>query len=580
MYPSRDYPYGYVGQYGYDKGFDYFGTDHFYSGPLYEARPYLPKKEERNIDEKRNKGDHVDTNDDAWSSSDSDSLSSSDYFEAGTDDTKSCASQGDPYACLRVEDIWACNPFETFNRDMCLCVVKEEFQCNALKPDGYTNKNGCPDDKPIISPIDNCKCISYAEQRAMRNHNLGYHCKDSDSTSDPLVSTSESSSHSEVEVHMLKKPLVICNSDTDSDSDCVRIGGPNRRIGRGSQDGDDNGNLDSSIYEDTDCDPRYSSCDTNSNKDFSNTDSNSVLTVDPSVQEYYDMNRTAREYLPLELLPTFNKKLDEDGNVIRKHKKDDIRGSLAFHYANKYGVYVPSDTEEEPHDHHGYWAYKEDCGDRSCNTDDVTYRDFTGDLTYNTYDFTSKSSTAGFGDPRIDSCDSSDIDCPKKPVVESDRDYFSSETTEEVEQGPSTGTSNSSNSTGEHNSDSASGHDSSSAESTDTEADSSALSEDLCAHAIMLPDHGAKTTGWVEFYAPALGHFAESVRIEGNWWDLENDPSDTSGGMHGFHVHVFGDLSRGCDSTGPHYLPANMEGVVVRSSDRGLASYYDWNDLM
>jgi hypothetical protein len=66
------------------------------------------------------------------------------------------------------------------------------------------------------------------------------------------------------------------------------------------------------------------------------------------------MNRTAREYLPLELLPTFNKKLDEDGNVIRKHKKEPIRGSLAFHYANKYGVYIESDTEEEPHHGYGY----------------------------------------------------------------------------------------------------------------------------------------------------------------------------------------------------------------------------------
>ena len=505
-------------------------------------------------------------------------MSSSDYHDSGTDDTKSCQSQGDPYACLRVEDVWACDPFQTFNQDMCLCVLKEEVKCNALKPDGYSNKNGCPDDKPIISPIDNCKCISYAEQRAMQNHNLGHHCRDSDSTSDPLVSTSESSSFSEVEEHVLKKSLVICNSQTDSDSDCVRIGGPNRRIGRGSQDGDDNGNLDSSIYEDTDCDPRYSSCDTNSNKEFSNTDSDSVVTLDPSVVEYYEMNRTAREYLPLELLPTFNKKLDEDGNVIRKHKKEDIRGSLAYHYAKKYGVYIESDTEEEHHHGYGY-GYKPDCGDRSCDTQSRIYADLTGDDSYTYYDFTSKSSTAGFGDPRIDTCDSSDIDCPIKPVVESE-EYFSSESTESVEEGPSTGTSNSSNSTGEPNSDSESGHDSSSDESTDTEADSSLLSEDLCAHVIMQPDNGAVTTGWVEFYAPALGHFAESVRIEGNWWDLENDPNDTTGGMHGFHVHVFGDLSRGCDSAGPHYLPANMEGVVVRASDRGLASYYDWNDLM
>ena len=94
MYPSRDYQYGYVGAYpGPDKGFDYYGTDHYYTGPLYETRPYLPKKEERNIDEKRKvtgELEHVSTNDDRYSSSDSDSLSSSDYHPSNTLDTKSC----------------------------------------------------------------------------------------------------------------------------------------------------------------------------------------------------------------------------------------------------------------------------------------------------------------------------------------------------------------------------------------------------------------------------------------------------------------------------------------------------------
>ena len=286
LYPRTDYAYGNVSQYGHDKGYDYYGTDQIFSGPLYESRPYLPKKEPRNKDEKRNKDDHVSTNDDAWSSSDSDSLSSSDYFPEGTDDTKSCQSQGDPYACKRAEDVWACDPFQFFDQKSCLCFLKEEVKCNALKPDGYTNENGCPDDRPIISPIENCKCISYAEERALYHHNLGAHCGAlGDSTSDPLVSTSESSSFSEIEPMVLKKPLVICG-DTDSESDCVVVGNKHRRIGRGSNDGDDNGNLDSSIYVDTDCDPRYSSCDTNSNEEFSNTDSDSVVTVDPSLLEY------------------------------------------------------------------------------------------------------------------------------------------------------------------------------------------------------------------------------------------------------------------------------------------------------
>jgi hypothetical protein len=116
LYPSRDYGYGYVGQYGYDQGYDYYGTDHYYTGPLYEGKPFIPKREERNIDEKRNNGDHVDTDDDRYSSSDSDSLSSSDvHTDDNTDDTKSCAAEGDPFACKRHVDEWECGAFETWN---------------------------------------------------------------------------------------------------------------------------------------------------------------------------------------------------------------------------------------------------------------------------------------------------------------------------------------------------------------------------------------------------------------------------------------------------------------------------------
>ena len=57
-------------------------------------------------------------------------------------------------------------------------------------------------------------------------------------------------------------------------------------IGRQSSDGDDNGNLDSSIYVDTDCDPRYSSCDTNSNELYSNTDSDSWKTTNTELSEF------------------------------------------------------------------------------------------------------------------------------------------------------------------------------------------------------------------------------------------------------------------------------------------------------
>ena len=156
--------------------------------------------------------------------------------------------------------------------------------------------------------------------------------------------------------------------------------------------------------------------------------------------------------------------------------------------------------------------------------------------------------------------------------------YFSSETSSEETVGPSTGTSRSSNSTGQPHSDSNSGHDSSSDESTDTEADNSSLSEDLCAHVIMQPDNGSDVWGWVEFYAPALGHFANSVRVEGTFENLENDANDTTNGMHALKIKQYGDLHKGCKSTGDEYTEAKFTDQLMRASHRGLANYYDWND--
>ena len=143
-----------------------------------------------------------------------------------------------------------------------MCFLNEEVKCNALKPDGYSKKNGCPDDKPFISPIDNCKCINRAEMRAINTHNRGPYCK--------LNVPSESESEHKVDI-------VICNSQTDSDSDCVIVG--DRLIKVPAAGIDENGNSDSSIYTDPECDPRFSSCDTNSNEEYSNTDSETLPSV-------------------------------------------------------------------------------------------------------------------------------------------------------------------------------------------------------------------------------------------------------------------------------------------------------------
>jgi len=186
---------------------------------------------------------------------------------------------------------------------------------------------------------------------------------------------------------------------------------------------------------------------------------------------------------------------------------------LAFHYGKKYGVHVPSDTEGgsscnpwdpwcplyDPHN-------KNPCGDVSCDTQSRYYVKGS-DGKYSYYDYTSKNS-------ETDSCDPTDVDCKKKPKAPKSESYISSESEESSESLPSTGTSRSSNSTGEAHSASNSRNDSSSDESTDTESDGSSLSEDLCAHVILQPDHNTDVWGWVEFFAPALGHFTEHTRVE------------------------------------------------------------------
>ena len=138
-----------------------------------------------------------------------------------------------------------------------------------------------------------------------------------------------------------------------------------------------------------------------------------------------------------------------------------------------------------------------------------------------------------------DSCDSDepgcDKDAPRKRAVALS---FGSETTvvtEELVIPSALNTSMSSNSTGRAHSDSNSGLDSSSDMSSDTESDNSAISEDLCANVIFTEEKNSGVYGWLEFYAPASGHFAESVRISGNWSNLDE-------GMHNIQINEYGDM--------------------------------------
>ena len=301
------------------------------SGPYWQHRPYYetPVEEEEEF--------HVSTDDDRYSSSDSDSVSSSDFHESAAEE-ETCERDGDIYACLRKQEAGQCMSTQTFNADSCLC--EEKYTCRALE--NAHGESTCPLENygltPYTSALDNCACQSQAEYDAMFNYEWAGHCAHA-----PAFKRS----------HPAVNKIRVCNSETDSDSDCVKIGGARRAV-KGSynrKQRDDNGNVDSSIYEDSDCDPRYSSCDTNSNEEFSNTDSQ----TESSVHEH-----------------------------VKKHHPEPLSGRLADRYAKKYGVKLRKPLKE-PKKKHGY-GHKDKhapIDTRSFDTDsDITSYDATSQSGY------------------------------------------------------------------------------------------------------------------------------------------------------------------------------------------------------
>lgn len=268
-------------------------------GPYFSSRPWYKETVEEYAQEKE---DGASTDDDRYSSSDSDSVSSSDENLPSSEES-TCERDGDIYACLRKQNADACYTLQTFNEDTCLC--EQDYACPELA-DAYGDST-CPFQNygltPFTSPLDNCACQSQAERDAMYNYEHAGHCRYApEFKRDPI------------ELNKIR----ICSPDTDSESDCVKIGDLRRRVSGSynQKQWDDAGHVDSSIYTDSDCDPRYSSCDTNSNEEFSNTDSNTEETVRSD-----DYNRSP------------------SAKVLRK--RDPLKGRLADRYARKYGVRLP-----------------------------------------------------------------------------------------------------------------------------------------------------------------------------------------------------------------------------------------------
>ena len=535
------------------------------TGPYWATRPFY----EREADDYLKEDDgHVSTDDDRYSSSDSDSVSSSDVNEA-SEQEETCERDGDIYACLRKQKAEQCNSLQTFNEDTCLC--NEKYICRDLS-DAY-GKSTCPARDhgltPYTSPLDNCDCQSQAEYDAMFNYEFAGHC-----------------SHAPAFKRALPKvnKIRVCNSDTDSDSDCVKIGNLRRQVkgSYGNKQRDDKGNVDSSIYEDSDCDPRFSSCDTNSNEENSNTDSDSVLTLTPSEQKEADLAALKAK---------------------KTRKPDPLGGRLADRYARKYGVKLREPVPEQKKKH-GYGHHSKVIDTRSVDTDsDITSYDGsnpgdaaqwaidedgdgvyetlanegdTGAILVNFYPEFGEGRTQDENDSNVDDCDSDDIapGCAKPAQPESEEYSEESESTATFY--PSRGTSNSSNSTNDPLSDSASLDNSS-----DTEAEvEEEPKENLCAQVWIEPANDSNLWGWANFYQPADGTYAGNTLITAKFENLEG------AGVHGFHIHEFGDLAWECKATGAHYLPDGerigelQDYQTLRASWREEASYYSWNPVV
>jgi Cu/Zn superoxide dismutase len=75
-----------------------------------------------------------------------------------------------------------------------------------------------------------------------------------------------------------------------------------------------------------------------------------------------------------------------------------------------------------------------------------------------------------------------------------------------------------------------------------------------------VPEAPAQTTGIVRFEQESENHPTKVRAI------FKNLPE----GLHGFHIHEYGDMTNGCTSAGAHFNPYNVRHGGPTSSERHI----------
>ena len=84
------------------------------------------------------------------------------------------------------------------------------------------------------------------------------------------------------------------------------------------------------------------------------------------------------------------------------------------------------------------------------------------------------------------------------------------------------------------------------AQSEEPEADGDDGRKAIC---VMDPSGDSGASGIVYFDQP---NFYSKIKISGEFKGMKP-------GLHGFHIHQFGNLTKGCTTAGPHYNPFGKE---------------------